>query len=77
MLGIPSIIIGEIGKTNVNKFLAEKGFPIFFSKPEELLKNINKYIKSQKDVSSILKKLENPVDIIEIIVKSISSTEKL
>lgn len=76
LLGVPSLIIGEIGKTYVNKYLAEKGFPLFFSKSENLLKNINNYINSRKDVSSILKKLENPVDIIEIIVESLSLPEK-
>lgn len=76
LLGVPSVIIGEIGKTYVNEYLAEKGFPLFFSKTEELLKNINKYIKNRKDVSTILKKLENPVDIIEIIVEGLSLAEK-
>jgi predicted glycosyltransferase len=74
--GVPSVILGEIGKTYVNEYLAEKGFPLFFSKSEELLINIDRYIKSRKDVSSILKELENPVDTIEKIVKGLSLPKK-
>lgn len=74
--GVPSVIIGEIGKTFVNEYLMKNGFPIFFANPEQLLKNINRYIEKRKDVSALVQKLENPVDIIENIVKNIYSIKK-
>lgn len=71
--GIPSLVVTEIGKTFVNKYLVKKGFPLFFISPQQILKNAKKYIKKRKDVTTEIQNLENPVDVIEKIVKEIST----
>ncbi len=69
--GVPSLVISEIGKTYVNKYLAKKGFPIFFIKPQKTLYYAKKYIGKRVDVSVKIQNLENPVDKIEKIVQEI------
>ena len=72
LLGIPSIVVTEIGKTYVNKYLAEKGFPLFFISKEKILQTSKRYLGKRKDVKKELSKLQNPVYIIEKIVNKIS-----
>ena len=67
--GIPSLVISEIGKTYVNKYLAKRGFPIFFIKPQKTLYYAKKHIGKRIDVSVKIQNLENPVDKIEKIVE--------
>ena len=63
LLGTPSIAFGDFA---VNQFLFERGFPLFIVKNnEEMLKIGMKYIHKKIDVSSLIGKLENPLDIIE------------
>lgn len=69
--GIPSLVISEIGKTYVNKYLAKRGFPIFFIKPQKTLYYAKKYIGKRINVSVKIQNLENPVDKIEKIVQEI------
>lgn len=63
--GVPSIIISKLGRTSVNTYLAEKGFPIFMSEPENVLSLAEEHLGNQIDVAAKLADLENPVDIIE------------
>lgn len=69
--GVPSLVISEIGKTYVNEYLAKRGFPIFFIKPQKTLYYAKKYIGKRVDVSVKIQNLENPVDKIEKIVQEI------
>ena len=69
--GVPSLVISEIGKTYVNEYLAKRGFPIFFIKPQKTLYYAKKYIGKRVDVSVKIQNMENPVDKIEKIVQEI------
>lgn len=70
--GVPSLVVTEIGKTFVNKYLAEKGFPLFFISPQKVLNYAKRCLGKRKDVSTEILDLQNPVDVIEKIVKHIS-----
>ena len=70
--GVPSLIFSEIGKTYVNEYLAEKGFPIFFIKPQKTFYYAKKLIGKRIDVSAMIQKFENPVDKIKKIVQEIA-----
>jgi predicted glycosyltransferase len=63
--GVPSIIISELGRTYVNTYLARKGFPIFMSDPQEMLKLAKRLLGKKVNVAVKLAQLENPVDVIE------------
>lgn len=66
--GVPSIVISEIGHTYVNKYLAKKGFPLFFADTSNVLSFAKRYIGKRFEMRDRLAELENPVDIIEKIV---------
>jgi uncharacterized protein len=66
--GIPSIVISEIGKTYVNKYLSKQGFPLFITRPQDFFKLAKKYLGKRFDVARKLASLENPLDTIEKIV---------
>ncbi|MEM1581513.1 MAG: DUF354 domain-containing protein [Candidatus Bathyarchaeia archaeon] len=68
LAGTPSIVIDVFGKIHVNDYLANKGFPIFTVKPEDVIKNAENYLGRRFDVKSLLIDLENPVDVIENII---------
>ena len=70
--GVPSLVISDIGKTYVNEYLVEKGFPIFFINPQKIFYYAKKHIGKRIDVSAEIRNLENPVDKIEKIVQEIS-----
>ena len=70
--GVPSLVISEIGKTYVNEYLAKKGFPIFFIKPQKIFSYAKKYIGKRIDVSEKIRNFENPIDKIDKIVQEIS-----
>ena len=70
--GVPSLVISEIGKTYVNEYLAKKGFPIFFIKPQKTFFYAKKYIGKRIEVSEKIRHFENPVDKIDKIVQEIS-----
>jgi predicted glycosyltransferase len=63
--GIPSIVISEVGRTPVNRYLAQKGFPIFMIDTRKLLNFAKRYLGKKVDVTAKLAQLDNPVDIIE------------
>ncbi len=69
--GVPSIAISEMAKTYVNRYLAEKGFPLFATTERGVLGYAKKYLGKRFDVHSELAELENPVDVIEKVVDSL------
>jgi predicted glycosyltransferase len=71
--GIPSIAITDMGKTYVNRYLAKRGFPLFPTDEHGVLSYAKKYLGKRFDVESKLAELENPVDVIEKIVESLSN----
>jgi predicted glycosyltransferase len=69
--GVPSIAISDMAKTYVNRYLAEKGFPLFITAEQRILGYAKKYLSKRFDVKDKLANLENPVDVIEKIVENI------
>jgi predicted glycosyltransferase len=69
--GVPSIAISDMAKTYVNRYLAQKGFPLFITTEREVLGYAKKVLGRRFDVQNKLAELENPVDVIEKIVESI------
>lgn len=63
--GVPSIVVSEVGRTDVNTYLARKGFPIFITDVRKMQIYAKRYIGKKIDVSAMLAKFDNPVDIIE------------
>jgi predicted glycosyltransferase len=69
--GVPSIAISDMAKTFVNRYLAQKGFPLFITTEKGLFGYAEKYLGKRFDVKSKLAELENPVNVIEKAVRSI------
>jgi uncharacterized protein len=69
--GVPSVAISDMAKTNVNRYLTEKGFPLFATTERGVLGYAKKYLGKKFDVEDKLAELENPVDIIEKVVNSL------
>jgi hypothetical protein len=67
--GTPSIVISRFGRIQVNEYLSEKGFPLFILKPSEVFTRAKECLGKKFDVKSKLKRLENPVDVIERILE--------
>lgn len=63
--GTPSIVIRTFGKSYVNDFLSERGFPLFTTESSKVLKLAEKYISQRWDVKRKLEQLENPVDYVQ------------
>lgn len=74
--GVPSIITSKLGKTQVNRYLARKGFPIFMGDSSKVLELAKKHLGNKVDVSAKLAQFDNPVDIIEKVVAQIKSASK-
>lgn len=70
--GVPSIVVSQFGRTYVNKYLAEKGFPLFIVDVSKVFTYAKKYLGEKWDVREKLARMENPVSVIEKIV-----TEKI
>jgi predicted glycosyltransferase len=66
--GIPTIVVSEMGKTYVNRYLARKGFPMFITNETRAFSYAKKLIGKRFDVRDKLEKLEDPVDTIEKLV---------
>jgi predicted glycosyltransferase len=66
--GVPSLMVSEISRTYVNRYLAKKGFPLFFATPSNALAYAKRYLGRHFDIKAKLAELENPLDIIEILV---------
>lgn len=72
LAGTPSIVVNVFDEIHVNRYLADKGFPIFIVKPEEVTKYAEKYLGKRFDVKDPLKSLEDPVSVIERLVEKFS-----
>ena len=66
--GVPSIVLSEISRTYVNRYLARKGFPIFFADTSNVYAYTKKYLGKHVDVKAKLAELQNPLDLIEDLV---------
>jgi len=69
--GIPSIAISDMAKTNVNTYLAKKGFPLYITTEQRVLTFAKRYLGKHLDVKEKLAQLENPVDVIEKVVNNL------
>lgn len=67
--GTPTIVIPVFKRLYVNDYLSAKGFPIFKVKPNRVLQYSKKILGKRWQVKSLLKNLENPVDVIENVIK--------
>lgn len=68
--GTPSIVVStSFGRLYVNEYVAKKGFPLFTVSPSRALSYAQKYLGKKFDVKGRLSELENPVDLIERVVK--------
>jgi len=68
--GTPSLVIPILGWSYVNDYVSIKGFPLFKVEPSQVLNYARKCIGKRMDVSDLLEELENPVDVIESIIKA-------
>ena len=68
--GVPSIVVSEIGKTYVNKYLSKQGFPLFITRLHNLFKIAKKNVGVKLDMEQKLDSLENPLDAIEKIIEA-------
>jgi len=71
LLGVPSIALSVMAKTNVNRYLIKKGFPFFATTERGALILAKKYLRKKFDVAAKLAELEDPVDIIEKVVDNL------
>jgi uncharacterized protein len=69
--GVPSIAISDMAKTYVNRYLIQKGFPLFMTTEHGILGYAKKYVGKKFDVKDKLAELDNPVDVIEKVVESL------
>jgi predicted glycosyltransferase len=69
--GTPSIVISTsfFGRLYVNEYVAKKGFPLFTLPPSRVLGYVKKYLGKRFDTKNRLSELENPVDVIERVIK--------
>jgi predicted glycosyltransferase len=69
--GIPSIAISDMAKTYVNRYLAQKGFPLFITSEERILWFAKKHLGKKFDVKEKLTEFENPLDVIEKVIENL------
>jgi predicted glycosyltransferase len=69
--GVPSIAISDMAKTNVNRYLAQKGFPLFITTEQGIFGYAKKYLGKRFEVKRKLAEMENPVDAIEKVLENI------
>jgi hypothetical protein len=67
--GTPTIIIPLINRFHVNDYLAKKGFPIFTVNLDKVPSYGKRVLGKRWNVKNLLENLENPVDVIESIIK--------
>jgi predicted glycosyltransferase len=72
--GVPSIVVSEMGRTYVNKYLAKLGFPLFITNAREALRYSRKYLGKRFNVRSKLARLEDPVSVIERVAAELART---
>lgn len=66
--GVPSIVFSDFGRTYVNRYLSEKGFPIFIVGTSKVFGAAKKYLGKKFDVGEKVAELENPLDLIEKVI---------
>lgn len=71
--GTPSIVIRTFGKSYVNDYLSDLGFPLFTVEHSEVLGLVKKRLGQRRDVKELLERLEDPVDYIEAAIKRCES----
>jgi len=69
--GTPAIVIDVFQGQYVNDYLAKKGFPIFRAKLSSAYALAKEVLGSKKNVSDLVAKLENPVDVIVNVVEKL------
>lgn len=67
--GVPTIVVSSFGKINVNDYISEKGFPLFTVNLNEAFNYAKRCLGRKQDVNTLLNSLENPVDVIERVIK--------
>jgi predicted glycosyltransferase len=67
--GVPVIVAKTFEKLYVNDYLAAKGFPIFTVDLSDVFNYAKKLLGKKWDVSALLNELENPVDVVEKIIR--------
>jgi len=67
--GVPAIVVPSFEKIHVNDYLSKKGFPIFTVSPDNVLGYAKKLLDKKWDVENFLKNLENPLDVIEMVIR--------
>ena len=68
--GTPSIVIQTFGRSYVNNYLSDLGFPLFTVEADEVRRVAGKKLGKKQDVREKLEQLENPVDYIERIIQN-------
>lgn len=71
LAGTPSIVIKLFDGMYVNEYLARKGFPIFIIEPQQVMRYAEKYLGRKWNVESLVDSLENPVDVVENVIKEL------
>jgi predicted glycosyltransferase len=74
--GVPSIVVSQLGRTHVNKYLADKGFPIFMSSKRNVVSLAKRWLGKRMDVKDKLAQFDDPVEIIENVVTKIQTERK-
>jgi predicted glycosyltransferase len=69
--GVPSIAISDMAKTYVNRYVAQKGFPLFITNEQGIFGYAKKYLGKRFDMKGKLAELENPIDAIEKAVENL------
>ncbi len=59
-------------KTNVNTYLVKRGFQFFIADEAEVPSLAKRYLGKRFDVADKLAALENPVDVIEKVTKTLA-----
>jgi predicted glycosyltransferase len=67
--GVPTIVVRLFGRLHVNDYLSKRGFPIFSVSPDEVFDYGRRLLGERWDVRNLLESLENPVDVIERVIK--------
>ena len=73
--GTPAIVVNVFQGQYVNDYLAEKGFAIFKVKISSVVEVARKLLGERKDVSDLVAKLENPVDVILEILEGLKTAK--
>jgi len=67
--GVPAIVVPLFGRLHVNEYLSKKGFPIFSVSYDKVFDYGRRLLGNRWNVRNLLESLENPVDVIERVIK--------